>query len=100
MQEAPADAAKIAAGEPSELKLDGYRLNLDAVTKRTWNPAKAGQGASANASGETETLAGYRVKYSGTRRKDGRIAAEEVELGPPAPPDDYKMPHNFALFKA
>jgi hypothetical protein len=100
LQEQPADAAKIAAGEPSELKLDGYRLSLDEVTKRAWNPAKAGQGGSGNASGETETLAGYRVKYSGTRRKDGRIAAEEVELGPPAPADDYKMPHNLEIVPA
>ena len=99
LQEEPADAAKIAAGEPSELKLDGYRLSLDAVTRRAWNAAEAGRGASANASGETETLAGYRVKYSGTRRKDGRIAAEEVELGPPAPPDDYKMPHNLEIVR-
>ncbi|HEX8882793.1 MAG TPA: hypothetical protein VF749_22280, partial [Candidatus Acidoferrum sp.] len=99
LQEEPADAAKIAAGEPSELKLDGYRLSLDSVTRRAWNAAEAGRGASANASGETETLAGYRVKYSGTRRKDGRIAAEEVELGPPAPADDYKMPHNLEIVR-
>lgn len=97
LQEEPADAAKIAAGEPSELKLDGYRLSLDAVTKRAWNPAKAGQAVSANASGDTQTLAGYHVKYSGTRRKDGRIEAEEVELGPPAAADDYKMPHNLEI---
>jgi Peptidase family M48 len=97
LQEEPADAAKIAAGEPSELKLDGYRLSLDAVTKRAWNPAKAGQAVSANASGETQTLAGYHVKYSGMRRKDGRIEAEEVELGPPAAADDYKMPHNLEI---
>lgn len=97
LQEEPADAAKIAAGEPSELQLDGYRLSLDVATKRAWNPAKAGQGVSANASGETQTLAGYRVKYSGTLRKDGRIEAEEVELSPPAPADDYKMPHNLEI---
>ena len=34
LQEEPADATKIAAGEPSELQLDGYRLSLDTATKR------------------------------------------------------------------
>jgi len=34
LQEEPADAAKIAAGGASELKLDGYWLRLDAGTKR------------------------------------------------------------------
>jgi hypothetical protein len=45
-------------------------------------------------------LAGYHVKYSGTRRKDGRIEVEELELGPPAPADDYKIPHNLEVVRA
>jgi predicted Zn-dependent protease len=40
------------------------------------------------------------VKYAGVRRKDGRVDAEEVELGPPAPADDYKMPHNLDVVTA
>lgn len=95
LQEEPADAAKIAAGEPSELKLDGYWLNVSPATKRSWDAAKAreSQGKAADNAG----LAGYHVKYSGTRRKDGKIDADEVELGAPAPGDDYKMPHNLEV---
>jgi len=100
LQEEPADTAKIATGEASELKLDGYWLNLDNTTKRAWNPAKAGEGLATKISGQNAALAGYHVKYSGTRRKDGRIEAEELELGPPAPADDYKMPHNLEVLRA
>ncbi len=100
LQEEPADAAKIAAGDPSELKLDGYWLRLDAATKRAWNTTKSAQGLAAKAPGESVALAGYHVKYAGTRTKDGKIAAEELELGPPAPADDYKMPHNLEIVRA
>jgi Peptidase family M48 len=100
LQEEPADAARIAAGDPSELKLDGYWLRLDVATKRAWNTTKAAQGLPAKAPGESVALAGYHVKYAGTRTKDGKIAAEEVELGPPAPADDYKMPHNLEIVRA
>jgi hypothetical protein len=100
LQEEPADATKIAAGSASELKLDGYWLRLDAGTKRSWDTAKAAQGLLSKTTGESTALAGYRVKYAGTRGKDGKIAAEEVELGPPAPADDYKMPHNLEVVRA
>jgi hypothetical protein len=100
LQEEPADATRIAAGDASELKLDGYWLRLDPATKRSWNAAKAAQGFSAKSVVESAALAGYRVKYAGTRGKDGKIAAEEVELGPPAPADDYKMPHNLEIVRA
>ena len=100
LQEEPTDATKIAAGEASELKLDGYWLNLDNATKRAWTPAKAGADLATKTSGHNAALAGYHVKYSGTRRKDGRIEAEELELGPPAPADDYKMPHNLEVVRA
>jgi len=100
LQEEPADATKIAAGEASELKLDGYWLNLDNTTKRAWNLGRAGEGLATKTSGQNAALAGYHVKYSGARRKDGRIEAEEVELGPPAPADAYKMPHNLEVVRA
>ena len=100
LQEEPMDTARIAAGEPSELKLDGYWLDLDNATKRAWNPAKAGESLATKTSGRNAALAGYHVRYSGTRRKDGRIEAEELELGPPAPADDYKMPHNLEVVRA
>ncbi len=100
LQEEPADAAKIAAGDPSELKLDGYWLRLDAATKRAWNITKSAQGLAAKVPGESVALAGYHVKYAGRRTKDGKIAAEELELGPPAPADDYKMPHNLEIVRA
>jgi len=100
LQEEPADATKIAAGDASELKLDGYWLRLDVATKRVWNTAKVAQGIPAKTPGENAALAGYHVKYAGTRAKDGKIAAEEVELGPPAPADDYKMPRNLEIVRA
>jgi len=99
LQEEPQDASKIASGDASELKVDGYWLTLDAATKRAWNVDKASSGLPQKESG-ANTLAGYHVKYSGSPRKDGHIAAEEVELGPPAPADDYKMPHNLDVVRA
>jgi len=100
LQEEPVDAAKIAGGEPSELKLDGYWLMLDANTKRSWNVVKAGEGLPAKDASGAPGLAGYHVRYFGAPRKDGRIIAENVELGPPAPSDDYKMPHNLEVIRA
>ncbi len=101
LQEEPADAAKMASGQSSELKVDGYWLQLDKSTKRDWNPAKASAEAPvSNTAPVGATLAGYRVKYEGVRRKDGRIDAEEVQLGPPAPPDAYKIPHNLGIVRA
>jgi len=100
LQEEPADAAKITGRETSELKVDGYRLTLDNRTKRVWNPTKAGEGLTANTPTQNGVLSGYHVKYSGLWRKDGRIEAEEVDLGPPAPADDYKMPHSLEIVTA
>ena len=37
------------------------------------------------------------MKYNGVRGNDGRIAAERVELGAPAPADAYKMPHDVQV---
>lgn len=96
LQEDPADAAKIAAGEPSELKADGYWLLLDPSAKRDWNPGKVRQGTEGPAASYA-TLAGDHLTYSGALRKDGKVEAERVELGPPAQPDDYKMPHNLEV---
>jgi len=100
LQEEPAQAANISKGETAGLKADGYWLDLGPQTRREWDPAKvrgnpnaSGNGASASES----TLAGLHVSYAGVRRSDGRIAAEHVELGPPAPADAYKMPHDLEI---
>src|SRR5258707_15837999 len=37
--------------------------------------------------------------YEGMGWRDGRIAAEGVELGPPAPADAYKMPHDLEVVR-
>lgn len=101
LQEEPADVAKIASGQPSELKLDGYWLQLDKNTKRDWNATKASvQIAGPNSAPASAMLAGYHVRYQGVRRKDGRIDADEVQLGPPAPADAYKIPHNLGIVRA
>jgi len=101
LQEEPADAAKIASGESSELKVDGYWLLLDKNIKRDWNPSRVGpETAGSLAAPVVATLAGYHVKYEGVKRKDGRIDADEVQLGPPAPADAYKIPHNLEIVRA
>ena len=68
--------------------------------KARLEPSESGESLATKTSGQNAALAGYHVRYSGTRRKDGRIEAEEVELGPPAPPDDYKMPHHLEVVRA
>jgi Zn-dependent protease with chaperone function len=105
LQEEPAEATKIATGGAAGLKADGYWLDLGPQTRREWDLAKArsgtpnlggsGNGGSAN----DATLAGLHVSYAGVRRGDGRIAAERVELGPPAPADAYKMPHDLEVVR-
>jgi hypothetical protein len=100
LQEEPQDTAKIAAGEAGELKVDGYRLTIDAATKRAWNVAKVSAGLPNRDASTPVTLVGYHIRYSGSSRKDGLIAVGEIELGPPAPADDYKMPHNLEIVPA
>ena len=106
LQEEPGDSAKIAGGEAAGLKADGYWLDLNPQTRREWDiakarsamprPADSGDGSLANSA----TLAGFHVNYAGIRRTDGRITAERVELGPPAPADAYKMPHDLEVVRA
>ena len=111
LQEEPTEATKIKNGEPAELLADGERLLLNARTKREWavaSPALADSNqvttsveahafASTPASG---AFLGYRVSYNGVRQPDGRIAAERVELGSPAPPEAYKIPHGMEVVRA
>jgi hypothetical protein len=111
LQEEPNDSIQIRKGEPAELKADGEWLLLDRKTKRSWAGAES-SAAKASVSSSTpreETftvasapagLAGYRVEYHGTRGADGRILATKVELGPPAPPDAYNMPHGMRVARA
>lgn len=100
LQEEPKDAAKIASGEAGELKLDGYWLQLGANTKRDWNVGRVAEAPAVKTASARTTLAGYNVKYQGSRRKDGKVEADEVQLGPPAPADAYKMPHNMEVVRA
>ncbi len=109
LEHEPAEADKIAAGLPSRLKVDGEILMLDESTRRAWQPgatplpdAPAGTAVAAvkeDPSAE-KGLAGRQVSYQGVRRPDGWVAAERVELGAPAPPDAYKMPHNIEVVRA
>lgn len=99
LQEEPADAAKIAAGEAGEFKLDGYWLEVSEATKRQWNTEKAAT-AAPKAAVENGQLAACHIKYTGVRRKDGRVDAEQVELGPPAAADAYKTPHDLEVVRA
>jgi len=97
LQEEPADAGKIAAGEAGEIKVDGYWLEVSPSTKREWDQQKAAGGKGATRNGH---LAACHIKYSGIRRNDGRVEAEQLELGPPAPADSYKIPHDLELVRA
>jgi len=110
LQEEPKEAGKIKSGEPAELRADGEWLLLDAKTKRAWaapDPVVVNASVSGSTSAAPGTdladagqLAGRRVAYRGIRRQDGRIAAESVELGSPAPADAYKMPHGIEVVRA
>ena len=98
LQEEPEDAPQIAKGEGGELKLDGYWLDLSTSTKRHWAAEKI-ESKAATAAAASGQLAACHVKYSGVRRQDGRIDADEIDLGPPAPPDAYKMPHDLSVVR-
>jgi hypothetical protein len=99
LQEEPIEASKISGGEAAALKADGYWLDLTAQTRREWNATKVASASAAGsgAGASEQTLAGYQVKYNGIRGNDGRIGAERVELGAPAPADAYKMPHDVQV---
>lgn len=106
LQEEPADGAKISKGEAAGLKADGYWLDLGPQTRRDWDPAKARTNTSnlvasskPVVASDEPILAGFHVTYSGVSRSDGRITAEHVELGPPAPADAYKMPHDLEVVR-
>src|SRR5215831_7216570 len=68
LQEEPADTNKIAAGQPGQLKLDGYLLEVGGNTKREWNVTKA-TGSSSGGSAAAGKLAACHVKYTATLRK-------------------------------
>lgn len=100
LQEEPEDAPKIAAGGAGQLKIDGYLLEVGGNTKREWNEAKASAAPSAGMASSQRQLASYHVKYTGIQRKDGKVDAEQVDLGPPASADAYKMPHDIQVVPA
>jgi hypothetical protein len=99
LQEEPGETSKISGGEAAALKADGYWLDLTPQTRRDWDAVKVATSGSGAANKE-QALAGYQVKYNGVRRNDGRIGAERIELGAPAPADAYKMPHDVEVVQA
>jgi hypothetical protein len=101
LQEEPGEASQISGGDAAALKADGYWLDLTSQTRREWDAMKVATSSAARTSTGTKApaLAGYQVRYGGTRRSDGRIAAERVELGAPAPVDAYKMPHDLEVVR-
>jgi len=99
LQETPEDAGKIAKGEAGKIKLDGYWLEVSQSTKREWDPDKVAE-AGAKGAVSNGRLAACHVKYTGVRRSDGRVDAEQIDLGPPAPADAYKTPHDLEVLRA
>jgi hypothetical protein len=96
----PDQAEQIASGEAAELRVDGELLTLDKNARRDW---KAGISASAGASGASAMgmrFAGRKVVWEGTRRTDGKIAIEKLELASTAPADAYKNPDDIRVVKA
>jgi Peptidase family M48 len=101
LQEEPAEASKISGSAVAALKADGYWLDLTAETRREWDAVKVATPAvGSSPASKDQALAGYQLKYSGVRRNDGRIGAERIELGAPAPADAYKMPHDVEVVRA
>jgi hypothetical protein len=83
------------------LKADGYWLDLTKQTRREWDAVKVStpSGAGTDTRAREQSLAAYQVRYNGIRGSDGRIAAERIELGAPAPADAYKMPHDLQVVR-
>jgi len=101
LQEEPGETGKISAGEVAALKADGYWLDLTKQTRREWDTVKVStsSGAGTDTRAREQSLAAYQVRYNGIRGSDGRIAAERIELGAPAPADAYKMPHDLQVVR-
>jgi Peptidase family M48 len=101
LQEEPGEVGKISAGEVTALKADGYWMDLTKQTRREWDAVKAStsNGAAIDTRAREQSLAAYQVRYNGIRGSDGRIAAERIELGAPAPADAYKMPHELQVVR-
>jgi hypothetical protein len=100
LQEEPGEASKISAGQAAALKADGYWLDLTEQTHREWDAVKVAASSPAGSpAAKEQAFAGDQVRYTGIRRSDGRIAAERIELGPPAPADAYKMPHDLEVVR-
>jgi len=97
----PEDAEAIASGKPARLRADGETLLLDEKTKRTWaSDVPLIQTAALKNQGASLRFVGRQVQYSGVRTPTGEIAAGNVELGPPAPSDAYKIPGGIVVARA
>lgn len=101
LQEEPADGAKIAGGEPSELKADGEWLTIGPKTHREWSLSAALSETTRSGAPPASAVlyAGRQVRYSGVRREDGKIDTERLELHEPAPPDAYNLPHDVKVVR-
>lgn len=103
LQEEPTDSKKIAGGEPAELKADGEWLTIGPKTHREWTfkasaAVKAANGSATDGEGPPANFyAGRQIRYSGVRREDGKIEADQVELHDPAPPNAYNNPHDIKV---
>jgi len=105
LQEDPPDIKRVVGNESAGLNVDGEYLLLEASSQREWpSTLKAVQanagGANPLSGANPASIAGLEVHYSGLRRKDGGIVAERVSIGPPAPPDAFKLPHGMEVVRA
>ncbi len=103
LQEEPSDGLKIAAGERANIEADGELLTIGPKAHREWISTPADYKlVTSTSTGPRKTVtnsfyAGRQVHYSGTRRQDGLVEVQSIELLDPAPPEAYKLPHDMKV---
>jgi hypothetical protein len=85
----PEQPEKISSPVPAQLKVDGEVLTMNEKTKRAVQPLTSPGTGGANPPGTK--LMWRRVRYRGVRGSDGKVNAEEVEIGSPPPLDAFKI---------
>ena len=100
LEEEPAELDDIGRRMPTRLRVGGEVLVLDEATKLKLQGDKTQLVASAGESEPGVGLAGRRVRYRGVRRRDGVIAARQVQFEAPRPADAYRVKGGIRVVRA